>query len=451
MSFPRNFLFRKISIRALSASLCLASLSMSGFGQMRSVSKSIAVADTTAETTATTCSGGTIDTVGNSSSNGTAGNIRNFSGGGVSVHASAFGRRYSNGAGDKGWLGAFSPGLGVTDASEDGANDSHKVDNVGSTSTTRRNNYVMFEFSRPVIVDQVFLDSIGDDSDIDVWIGTRTDPYNNHLNLLSDAILSTLTSENSDSTVSNSSRSANINGSGQAGNVLIVAANFDGTNDSFKIGQIDFKCPDTTGSVTIIKKVNALGGATTSSQAFGFTSTNFGTPSSFSLVDQNVTGPDRRMRTVTSFGTGNTITVTENSITGWTLLDITCTGAVSPVPVVTFGARKVSIVPQAGRDIVCTFTNGQLGTTAAPASVTGQVLSAEGLPIIGATLTLTNASTGETRSARSNPFGYYTFSDIEVSNFYSLSVSHKRYVFAPDTQFFTLDSDLSGTDFIAIY
>ena len=56
------------------------------------------------------------------------------------------------------------------------------------TTSAGGHNYVLFEFSQAVTVTQAFLDYIGADSDISVWIGSKIDPYNNHLTL-SDALL----------------------------------------------------------------------------------------------------------------------------------------------------------------------------------------------------------------------------------------------------------------------
>ena len=54
----------------------------------------------------------------------------------------------------------------MTDGIEDGASDTHTVDNVG------RDNYVLFKFSENVIVDSAFLGYVVNDSDLKVWIGT---------------------------------------------------------------------------------------------------------------------------------------------------------------------------------------------------------------------------------------------------------------------------------------
>src|SRR5690606_36551975 len=70
------------------------------------------------------------------------------------------------------------------------------------------------------------------------WIGTVNDPYNNHLTL-SDSLLSSLTKEDNN-TSSSSSRWADFNGAGIAGNVLIIAASTSDSSpeDQFKIRKL---------------------------------------------------------------------------------------------------------------------------------------------------------------------------------------------------------------------
>ncbi len=175
---------------------------------------------------------------GNTATSGTAGNIRTFTANGISVKASGFSRNTTTGAWSNAYLGLYSLGLGVTDNTEgDGSNNRHVVDNIGGTV-----NYVLFEFSSSVIVDRAFLDYLGADSDITVWVGTKTDPFNNHLTL-SDALLAGLAvKENNDTTVGSGSRWADLNAGNVVGNVLIIGAREGGTNDSFKINKLDTKC-----------------------------------------------------------------------------------------------------------------------------------------------------------------------------------------------------------------
>jgi len=186
----------------------------------------------------TTCGPSAITLSGNSSTSGTAGNIRSFSSGDVSVRASAFSRTKSSQTWSTAFLGAFSSGLGVTDGSEgSGSGDSHKVDNLGD-----RQNYILFEFSKPVVITRAFLDYVSTDSDATVWIGTKSDPFNNHLTL-SDTLLNSLAKETS-TTTSNDDRWATFNGGAVTANVLVIAADVDDTSpeDSFKISKLTLGC-----------------------------------------------------------------------------------------------------------------------------------------------------------------------------------------------------------------
>jgi hypothetical protein len=183
---------------------------------------------------------GTLAFTGSTASSGTAGNIRGYSVGGINVKASAFSRT-DGGTWAAAYLGAYSSGLGVTDSGEgDGSNDRHKIDNIGG-----RNNYVLLEFSQPVVIDKAFLDAVGADSDVSVWIGTKSDPYNNH-QTLSDALLSGLTREdNATPDATSGSRWAELNGTKKAGNVIIISslAGDDTPEDAFKLSKIALICP----------------------------------------------------------------------------------------------------------------------------------------------------------------------------------------------------------------
>lgn len=180
-----------------------------------------------------------IDLTCNTNSGGTgAGNIRTVSQNGVSARISAFSRTDADGAWKTAYLGSYSGGLGVTDTSEDGSSPSHAVDNVGG-----RDNYILFEFDRAVVLDSAFLGWVSGDSDMQVWIGTANNPYANHLTL-SDTLLSGMFTEVNDTTLS-STRWADVNGGGLAGNVVIIAASTADTTpeDYFKVQKLDLCTP----------------------------------------------------------------------------------------------------------------------------------------------------------------------------------------------------------------
>jgi len=142
-----------------------------------------------------------------------------------------FSRDKTTGAWATAWLGSYGGGLGVTDGSEDGTNNTHTVDNGGT-----RDNYVLFEFNQSVIVDKAVLGYVVGDSDMKVWIGTIPGAFNTH-QALSDALLSSLgfTELNLGGS---STRTGDLNAGMLAGNVLVIAAKPGESDDMFKIGSL---------------------------------------------------------------------------------------------------------------------------------------------------------------------------------------------------------------------
>ena len=97
-----------------------------------------------------------------------------------------------------------------------------------------------------------------------------------------------------------------------------------------------------------------------------------------------------------------------------------------------------------------TFCYGlSLAPSAAPAAISGRVVDAAGFGISGASLTITDASTGSSMTVRSNGFGYYAFDGLPAGEFYVVSISDKRYTFAESSRSITLNEDQTGFDFTA--
>ena len=86
-------------------------------------------------------------------------------------------------------------------------------------------------------------------------------------------------------------------------------------------------------------------------------------------------------------------------------------------------------------------------STAASVTVGGRVLDSTNRGVSGAFVYLTN-SNGETRTARTNSFGYYRFEDIEVGQSIVVTVVSKRYQFTPQVVFLT--EGLTNLDFTAV-
>ncbi|WP_174548642.1 SdrD B-like domain-containing protein, partial [Azohydromonas lata] len=173
---------------------------------------------------------------GNTAVDGTDGNTRSYSVGGVSVTASAFSRD-AGGTWSKAYLGAYTGGLGVTDASENGSGATHTLDNVG------RLNFVVLQFSQNVVVDKAYLGYVYGDSDLTAWIGSSATT----LTSLSSSVLGGMASEAND-TISTTTRWADLNAGAREGNVLVIAASVTDTkpDDYFKLGQLVVSTKSTT-------------------------------------------------------------------------------------------------------------------------------------------------------------------------------------------------------------
>ncbi len=87
--------------------------------------------------------------------------------------------------------------------------------------------------------------------------------------------------------------------------------------------------------------------------------------------------------------------------------------------------------------------------SAAGANITGRVTDYFGRAISSARITLNNASTGEVEVVYTNTFGYYTFKDVPVGDFFVMTAQHSRYRFVSGSVSFTLEDNLNGLDFKA--
>lgn len=227
-----------------------------------------------------------------------------------------------------------------------------------------------------------------------------------------------------------------------SGGPLVAPSNKD-------ISHIEF-CYGSTASVTIIKEVTTNGGGTLSTVMFPFTvSGQFA--DGFNLVDNNNVGPDRKIYSnITAFGAVNKIIVSENPFgTGFQLNDIDCSGGVT-VP--TFNnmtnGGSVEITVQAGDSVVCTFKNGQSIITAAGADIAGRVIDNNGRPIGRTVVTVLNTNNLESRSVITNRYGYFSFQEMTVGDFYLISVNSKGYWFAANNQGIGLTDNLTELEFI---
>jgi hypothetical protein len=87
-------------------------------------------------------------------------------------------------------------------------------------------------------------------------------------------------------------------------------------------------------------------------------------------------------------------------------------------------------------------------TTAAGVNVGGRVANGKS-GVRNASVRLQSFDGSETRTVRTNSFGYYNFADVPAGTTYLVSVSAKGLTFLPDTRVFTLLDELTDVDFVA--
>jgi Carboxypeptidase regulatory-like domain len=85
--------------------------------------------------------------------------------------------------------------------------------------------------------------------------------------------------------------------------------------------------------------------------------------------------------------------------------------------------------------------------TAANVSIGGRVTNDYGRGVSRTTVTLTD-SNGNTRTANTNQFGYYRFTEVESGQNYILEAQRKGYQFENNPRVLNVNEDLTGEDFI---
>jgi hypothetical protein len=90
-----------------------------------------------------------------------------------------------------------------------------------------------------------------------------------------------------------------------------------------------------------------------------------------------------------------------------------------------------------------------LAPTATNATITGRVMSVNGLGVRNVTVTLSGGSLTSPRTVLTSGFGYFTFDQIEPGQIYVVSVTSKRYGFANPTQTISVFGDVADIVFQA--
>lgn len=82
-------------------------------------------------------------------------------------------------------------------------------------------------------------------------------------------------------------------------------------------------------------------------------------------------------------------------------------------------------------------------------SVSGRVLTSGGLPIRNAVLTITGNNLPVLVQTQTGQFGYFTFSNLQSGQTYTITVSAKRHAFAQPSRIVTPQANVTDLDFIA--
>ena len=201
------------------------------------------------------------------------------------------------------------------------------------------------------------------------------------------------------------------------------------------------------GRITIKKRVQTRNGGTSSTTVFPYQATNIQT-STFGLVsnqefnDSNVpAGPQ-------------VVAVTEADVTGWRLVSLECVETAGATPnvintTVDLANRRANIAVEGDETVTCTFTSEELVPTAGDVTISGRVIDTRGRGIRGITLSLLDASTGQTIYTTTNNFGYYNLNDVRAGRFYVLRLSPtKKYYAADNERSFNVSDSLSDVDFV---
>ncbi|HEY0461695.1 MAG TPA: hypothetical protein VGC97_21340 [Pyrinomonadaceae bacterium] len=92
--------------------------------------------------------------------------------------------------------------------------------------------------------------------------------------------------------------------------------------------------------------------------------------------------------------------------------------------------------------------NQSIAPTAANVAVSGQLVTAGGVAIRSALVTMTDGL-GNVRTARTNTFGYYRFDQVAVGATYILSPTAKGYTFTPSSRIVSPADEVNDADFVA--
>jgi hypothetical protein len=88
-----------------------------------------------------------------------------------------------------------------------------------------------------------------------------------------------------------------------------------------------------------------------------------------------------------------------------------------------------------------------LAPTAAAVTLSGRILAAEGGAVRRVRVALIDTLTGSSRTTEINPFGFYSFEEVEVGRFYIVRAESLDFTFTPPSYAFVLMDERNDVDF----
>jgi len=95
------------------------------------------------------------------------------------------------------------------------------------------------------------------------------------------------------------------------------------------------------------------------------------------------------------------------------------------------------------------WTSALIGTTAGRNELSGKVISAEGLPLRGVSVTLIGGDLAEPVTVRTNQFGVYKFDGLEAGSTYVVNVNSGRHTFSNNSKIVYLTDNVTNENFVA--
>ena len=128
-------------------------------------------------------------------------------------------------------------------------------------------------------------------------------------------------------------------------------------------------------------------------------------------------------------------------------------GAGDSIPIITPQFTIFAATNQARAENVSNFSLwgiSDLAPTAADASLSGRVTTADGRGIKNAVVVISGNSLAQPIMARTGAFGYYRFDNLEAGEVYVVTINSKRFTFAVPSRVVSVPDSVSDIDFVAM-